>query len=74
MKRKLNIPVDADHIPASEEGALPSGMSSPPSKKNSPREANADGSKSFASRWRGKFKPAERETSRYDTLKQKYLE
>ena len=47
-------------------------MSSLPPKKNPIR--NTKRAKSFASRWRGKFKPAERVDPRYDALAKKYLE
>ena len=41
--------------------------------KDRPQAAQDDGS-SFASRWRGKFKAAERGDARYDALAKKYLE
>ena len=36
-------------------------------------EEDGDGALSFASRWRGKFKAAERGDARYDALAKKYL-
>ncbi len=37
------------------------------------KELDADAAPSFASRWRGKFKAAERDDARYDALAKKYL-
>ena len=41
--------------------------------ERSSEEMDSDSAASFASRWRGKFKAAERGDARYDALAKKYL-
>ena len=41
--------------------------------EQSSKELNSEDTPSFASRWRGKFKAAERGDARYDALAKKYL-
>ena len=74
MKRKLTITVDENLIPVAKKYARSRGMSLSAMIENALREATAQRDQSFASRWRGKFRPAERDDPRYDALSKKYLE
>ncbi len=74
MKRKLTITVDEELIPVAKRHARSRGVSLSSLIENSLREATAQRSESFAARWRGKFRPAERNDPRYDALAKKYLD
>ena len=74
MKRKLTITVDEDLIPVAKLHARSRGMSLSSLIETSLREATTQRSESFAARWRGKFRPAERNDPRYDALAKKYLD
>ena len=69
-------PADPDelHSPAEYVDAAPP-SNTPPTAEDSTRESGSgDGAPSFASRWRGKFSPAERDDDpRYRALARKYL-
>ncbi len=74
MKQKLTITVDADVLPAAKRYARSRGVSLSSLIEQSLREMAGENAPSFSSRWRGKFRPAEREDDpRYDALAKKYL-
>lgn len=74
MKQKLTITVDSELIPIAKQYARSRGMSLSALIEQSLRDVVGDPAPSFVSRWRGKFRPAEREDdSRYDALAKKYL-
>ena len=74
MKHKLTITVDAELIPVAKRYARSRGVSLSSLVEQSLREATSQESESFASRWRGQFRPADRDDPRYDALAKKYLE
>ncbi len=74
MKRKLTLTVDEELIPVAKRYARSRGMSLSSLVESSLREATEQRSQTFAARWRGRFRPAEREDPRYDALAKKYLE
>ena len=74
MKQKLTITVDADLIPIAKRYARSQGVSLSSLIERSLREVAGEYGSSFASRWRGKFRAAERDDPRYDALAKKYLE
>ena len=74
MKQKLTITVDADLIPAAKRYARSKGVSLSSLVEQSLREMAGENTPSFSSRWRGKFRAAEREGDpRYEALARKYL-
>ncbi|MCY4109457.1 MAG: DUF6364 family protein [Chloroflexi bacterium] len=73
MKQKLTITVDAELIPVAKRYARSQGVSLSSLVEQALRGLAGDGSPSFASRWRGKFRLAERDDPRYRTLAEKYL-
>ena len=74
MKQKLTITVDAELVPLAKRYARTCGVSLSSLVEQSLREAAVGSPQTFASRWRGKFRPAEREGDpRYDALARKYL-
>jgi len=73
VKRKLTITVDADLVPAAKQYARSRGVSLSRLIEQSLRRVTEEGRPSFASRWRGQFRAAERAGSRYDELARKYL-
>ena len=74
MKQKLTITVDADLLPKAKRYARSRGLSLSSIVENSLREVTRDQEESFASRWRGQFRAAERDGPRYDALAGKYLQ
>ena len=74
MKRKLTITVDAELLPIAKRYARSRGVSLSSLIEQSLREVAEPRAPSFASRWRGKFKAAERGGARYDALARKYLQ
>ena len=74
MKKKLTITVDEELIPVAKRYARSRGVSLSSVIEDSLREATAERSQSFAARWRGKFRPADRDDPRYRALAKKYLE
>ena len=75
MKQKLTITVDAELIPTAKRFAKARGVSLSSLVEKSLREMTKGEGKSFASRWRGKFRPAERKNDpRYDALAKKYFQ
>ena len=74
MKRKLTVTVDAELIPIAKRYARSRGVSLSSIIEQSLREVAGEHRLSFASRWRGKFRAAEREDDPlYDALAKKYL-
>ena len=74
MKQKLTITVDADLLPAAKRYARARGVSLSSLIEQSLRDMAGEHRPSFASRWRGRFQPAERDDPRYDALAKKYLQ
>ncbi len=75
MKQKLTITVDAELLPIAKRYARSRGVSLSSLIEQSLREVAGEHAPSFASRWRGKFRAADRENDpRYDALAQKYLQ
>lgn len=75
MKQKLTITVDAELLPIAKRYARARGVSLSSLIEQSLREVAGGHTPSFASRWRGKFRAAERsDDPRYETLAKKYLQ
>ena len=74
MKQKLTITVDADLVPSAKRYARSRGVSLSSIVEESLREVARTEGESFASRWRGRFRAAERNAPRYDTLAGRYLQ
>ena len=74
MKQKLTITVDADLVPSAKRYARSRGVSLSSIVEESLREVTETGEESFASRWRGQFRAAERNAPRYDALAGRYLQ
>ena len=75
MKQKLTITVDADLLPAAKRYARSRGVSLSSLVEQSLRAMAGQDKPSFSSRWRGRFRAAEREGDpRYDALAEKYLQ
>ncbi len=73
MKKKLTITIDAEPRPKAKRYARSRGVSLSSFIEQSLKEAAGEDSPSFATRWRGRFEPAERRDPRYDALARKYL-
>ena len=74
MKQKLTITVDAELVPKAKRYAKLRGVSLSSLVEQSLREMAGEYSTTFSSRWRGRFRAAEREDDpRYDRLAEKYL-
>lgn len=74
MKQKLTITVDADLVPKAKRHARSRGVSLSSLIEQHLTEVTAEQAQSFASRWRGRFRPAERNAPRYEELARKYLQ
>ncbi len=75
MKQKLTITVDAELLPMAKRYARTRGVSLSSLVEQSLRAITGEDTPSFSSRWRGKFRAAEREgDQRYDALARKYLQ
>ena len=75
MKQKLTITVDAELLPLAKRYARSRGVSLSSLIEQSLREMAGEGTPTFASRWRGKFRSADRKGDpRYDALAGKYLQ
>ena len=74
MKQKLTITVDAELLPVAKRYARSRGVSLSSLIERSLREVAGGHAPSFAARWRGKFRAAERDDPRYDALAKKYLQ
>ena len=74
MKTKLTVTIDRDLLPKAKRYARSRGVSLSEVIETSLRQLSAGGRpESFASRWRGKFVPADRVNERYSALAKKYL-
>jgi post-segregation antitoxin (ccd killing protein) len=73
MKTKLTITVDREILPQAKRYARAQGVSLSSLIEHALREMAEPDRPSFASRWRGRFVPAEREDERYRALAEKYL-
>ena len=73
MKTKVTLTIDEDLLPAAKQFAQAQGFSLSELVERSLRSATAQSGKSFSARWRGKFRPSEREDERYRQLADKYL-
>ncbi len=74
MKQKLPNRIDAELLTAARRYARSRGVSLASLVERSLREMARKDSPSFSSRWRGKFRAAERDDDpRYDALASKYL-
>ncbi len=73
MKSKLTITVDSELVPRAKQYAQARGVSLSSLIEASLREMAGENTPSFASRWRGRFKPARRADGRYAALARKYL-
>ena len=73
MKQKLTITVDPQVLIAAKRHARSRGVSLSAMIEQSLRDETVVGEPSFASRWRGRFRAAERDDPRYEALARKYL-
>ena len=74
MKQKLTITVDAALLPIAKRYARSRGVSLSSLIERSLKEFAGEHAPSFASRWRGQFRAAERDDDpRYDALAKKHL-
>ena len=73
MKAKLTITVDETLVPAAKRYARHRGMSLSRLIEQALRDASPSGRSTFATRWRGRFRPARRSEPRYRRLAKKYL-
>ena len=73
MKQKLTITIDGELVPMAKRYARSRGVSLSSLIETELRELVSGEARSFASRWRGEFEPAEREDPRYEELARKYL-
>ena len=75
MKQRLTITVDAKLLPAAKRYARSRGVSLSSLVEQSLWQMVDEDMPSFSSRWRGKFRAAEREDDpRYGALDKKYLQ
>ena len=74
MKKKLTITVDAELIPLAKRYARSRGASLSSVIERSLREVVQELPPSFSAKWRGAFRPAERDDPRYQALARKYLD
>ena len=74
MKQKLTITVDAELLPIAKRYARSRGVSLSSLIEQSLREVAGGHAPSFAARWRGKFRAAQRDDPRYEALAKKYLQ
>jgi len=73
LKQKLTVTVDAEVISMARRYAGSRGMPLSSLIEQLLREAAGEGRPSFASRWRGRLKPADRRDPRYEALARKHL-
>ena len=74
MKQKLTITIDAELLPLAKRYAHARGVSLSSLIEQALREVTGESTPSFTSRWRGRFRPAERADPRYHALSEKYLQ
>ncbi len=73
MKAKLTVSIDADLLPSAKEAARRRGISLSSYIEGALRTLNSDRKQSFVEKWRGSFRPGERDEERYRRLAKKYL-
>ncbi|MGH8632472.1 MAG: DUF6364 family protein [Burkholderiales bacterium] len=74
MKTKLTITVDHEVVPRAKRYARSQGTSLSHLIERALREVSMPAAETFASRWRGRFRPARRsKDERYRRLAKKYL-
>lgn len=73
MKTKLTVTIDEELVPKAKRYARGHGMSLSQLIERVLREVSSRQHPSFSQRWRGTFRPAERDDERYRTLAKKYL-
>ena len=73
MKRRLSITVDDALIQESKRFAHSRGLSLSTLIESVLRDSLAADAPSVADRWRGRFRPAQRNDPRYEALARKYL-
>ena len=73
MKTKLTITVDDDVVPRAKRYARSQGTSLSRLIERALRAVSTPAADTFASRWRGRFRPARRRHERYRRLGKKYL-
>ncbi len=73
MKRKLTITIDDALVDEAERVAQSRGLSLSSLIETSLLETLAADAPTFAARWRGRFRPADRDDPRYEALARNYL-
>ncbi|NKB80895.1 MAG: hypothetical protein GKS05_03155 [Nitrospirales bacterium] len=73
MKTKLTVTIDEDLLPKAKQYARAQGHSLSQLIETALRDMSARNTPSFASKWRGRLKPAFRQDDRYRQLAKKYL-
>ena len=73
MKQKLTVTIDPEVVVAAKRHARSRGVSLSALIEGRLREEMVVGEPSFAERWRGRFRPANRDDPRYEALARKYL-
>lgn len=74
MKTKLTVTIDRDLLPRAKRYARDRGVSLSELIEAQLRSVSDSADRpSFATRWRGAFKPAEHDDPRYEALARKYL-
>lgn len=73
MKTKLTLTIDADLVPRAKRYARMRGVSLSSVVNEALEQLTESSGPSFVDRWRGQFKPAERDDPRYEALAEKYL-
>ena len=73
MKQKLTVTIDPEVLVAAKRYARSCGVSLSALIEGALRDEAVDGEPSFATRWRGRFRAANRDDPRYEALARKYL-
>ncbi len=73
MKAKLTLTLDADLLHRARRSARVRGLSLSSLVEAALREIVNEPTVSFATRWRGRFRPAQRDDGRFRALSRKYL-
>ncbi len=73
MKAKLNLTIEEELIPLSKKYARSQGLSVSQLVEKLLRQLTMKEKPAFSSRWRGKFKTIEKNDTRYEKLKERFL-
>jgi hypothetical protein len=73
MKTKLTITIDSEFLPVAKRYARSQGVSLSQLIETTLKSMSCEEQLSFAKRWKGKFRPADRDDARYRALARKYL-